>query len=76
MKRSSKNERIDERNEMSTVAQRNPGQSGEVSEWLKEAVLKTAIRETVSWVRIPPSPLCPGKTVFDVTTFASISLYL
>ncbi len=29
---------------------------GEVSEWLKELVLKTSRRETVSWVRIPPSP--------------------
>jgi hypothetical protein len=30
--------------------------SGEVAEWLKAPVLKTGIRETVSGVRIPPSP--------------------
>src|SRR5690606_42129628 len=31
--------------------------SGEVSEWLKEAVSKTVVRVTpVPWVRIPPSP--------------------
>lgn len=31
---------------------------GEVSEWSKEQAWKVCIRETVSWVRIPPSP--PG----------------
>ncbi len=30
--------------------------SGEVSERLKEHAWKACIRETVSWVRIPPSP--------------------
>ena len=29
---------------------------GEVAEWFKAAVLKTAVRESVPWVRIPPSP--------------------
>ena len=28
-----------------------------VAEWLNAAVLKTAERETVPWVRIPPPPL-------------------
>ena len=30
--------------------------NGEVAEWFKAAVLKTAVRESVPWVRIPPSP--------------------
>ena len=30
--------------------------AGEVAEWLMAPVLKTGIRETVSGVRIPPSP--------------------
>src|SRR6516162_492914 len=30
--------------------------SGEVAEWLKAHAWKACIRETVSWVRIPPSP--------------------
>ena len=34
---------------------------GEVSEWFKEAVLKTVILARVSWVRIPPSP--PDRNV-------------
>jgi hypothetical protein len=29
---------------------------GGVAEWFKAAVLKTAVPETVPWVRIPPSP--------------------
>lgn len=29
---------------------------GRVSEWFKEPVLKTGVRETVPWVRIPPLP--------------------
>jgi hypothetical protein len=32
------------------------GVSGEVAEWLKALAWKACIRETVSWVRIPPSP--------------------
>ena len=32
---------------------------GEVAEWLKAHAWKACIRETVSWVRIPPSP--PGS---------------
>lgn len=30
--------------------------SGRVAEWLKAAVLKTAVRASVPWVRIPPLP--------------------
>jgi hypothetical protein len=30
--------------------------AGRVSEWFKEPVLKTGVRETVPWVRIPPLP--------------------
>src|SRR3954469_6536950 len=33
---------------------------GRVSEWFKEPVLKTGVRETVPWVRIPPLP--PSQT--------------
>jgi hypothetical protein len=29
---------------------------GEVTEWFKVPVLKTGVRESVPWVRIPPSP--------------------
>ena len=39
--------------------------SGEVAEWLKAHAWKACIRETVSWVRIPPSPpalFCPART--------------
>ena len=32
--------------------------TGWVAEWTKAAVLKTAVRETVPGVRIPPHPLC------------------
>jgi hypothetical protein len=35
---------------------------GEMTEWLKVAVLKTAVPETVPWVRIPLSP--PDVTFF------------
>ncbi len=38
------------------IAQR---QSGWVAEWTKAAVLKTAVRESVPGVRIPPHPLPP-----------------
>ena len=34
---------------------------GEVAERLKAAVLKTAVLETVPWVRIPPSPPTTGN---------------
>ena len=33
-----------------------PSDRGRVSEWFKEPVLKTGVRETVPWVRIPPLP--------------------
>jgi hypothetical protein len=29
---------------------------GRVAEWFKATVLKTVVRETVPWVRIPPLP--------------------
>jgi hypothetical protein len=29
---------------------------GEVTEWLKVLASKASVRETVPWVRIPPSP--------------------
>ena len=29
---------------------------GQVAEWLNAAVLKTAVRVSVPWVRIPPCP--------------------
>ena len=39
-------------------ATRSPGQ---VSEWLKEPVLKTGVPATVPWVRIPPCPLASPR---------------
>ena len=39
------------------VSKDGPDQlDGRVSEWFKEPVLKTGVRETVPWVRIPPLP--------------------
>src|SRR5262249_28669222 len=35
---------------------------GEVAEWLKALAWKACIRETVSWVRIAPSPPVPSAT--------------
>ncbi len=32
------------------------GAAGEVPEWLNGPVLKTGVRASVPWVRIPPSP--------------------
>ena len=32
---------------------------GQVAEWLKALVLKTSVRESVPWVRIPPCPPFP-----------------
>ena len=38
-----------------------PPELGDVSEWFKEAVLKTVEPSRVPWVRIPPSPpICPS----------------
>lgn len=34
-----------------------PPELGDVSEWFKEAVLKTVESLRVPWVRIPPPPL-------------------
>jgi hypothetical protein len=34
-----------------------------VSEWFKEPVLKTGVRETVPWVRIPPHPPEPYENI-------------
>jgi len=33
-----------------------PDFAGEVSEWLKEHAWNACVRESVPWVRIPPSP--------------------
>lgn len=35
---------------------RETERNGWVAEWFKAAVLKTAVRVTVPWVRIPPHP--------------------
>ncbi len=35
------------------------GPAGGVAEWLNAAVLKTVVRESVPWVRIPPPPPLP-----------------
>ena len=40
-----------------------------MSEWFKEPVLKTGVRETVPWVRIPPLP--PSAHQFLRTSRAS-----
>ena len=39
--------------------------SGEVAEWLKAHAWKACIRETVSWVRIPPSPPSVPNNAFS-----------
>ena len=36
---------------------------GEVTEWSNVTVLKTVVRVSVPWVRIPPSP--PGNAIYD-----------
>ena len=41
--------------------------SGEVAEWLNAPVLKTGVRASVPWVRIPPSP-----PVFSLSTSSFI----
>jgi hypothetical protein len=52
-------------------------QCGEVAEWLKAHAWKACIRETVSWVRIPPSPpirarlSCGGQCSQEITTIAA-----
>ena len=44
---------------------------GEVAEWLKALAWKACIRETVSWVRIPPSPPIPiSKPLSDARAAA------
>src|ERR1700751_3727021 len=48
---------------------------GEVAEWLKALAWKACIRETVSWVRIPPSPPAYNKRALrlqDIAVFACI----
>ena len=42
-----------------------PRHTGEVAEWSKAPVSKTGMRETVSRVRIPPSPLTDGFDDID-----------
>jgi hypothetical protein len=44
---------------------------GEVSEWLKEIVLKTIKSARASWVRIPLSP--PNRFMKDITLTVSIN---
>ena len=45
------------------------GSAGEVAEWLKALAWKACIRETVSRVRIPPSP--PRLHLFQQVTIGS-----
>ena len=48
---------------------------GEVAEWLMAPVLKTGIRETVSGVRIPPSPpVLLNSCIYIVSILQSIPL--
>src|SRR6185503_20328264 len=42
--------------------------TGQVAEWLKALAWKACIRETVSWVRIPPCP----PSCFALTRFAGL----
>lgn len=57
------------------------GCCGEVAEWFKAAVLKTAVRESVPWVRIPPSPpnfpivrsVATGNLACNLVTFGTPS---
>ena len=44
------------RAERSARASANPDGHGSVAEWFKALVLKTSVRGTVPWVRIPPLP--------------------
>ena len=43
---------------------------GEVREWLKRAVSKTVVQETVPWVRIPPSPPCGAVAQWESASLA------
>ena len=47
---------------------------GEVCEWLKQAVLKTAVPERVPGVRIPPSPPCTTFIFLYLHAFLSLIL--
>ena len=46
----------------------NPALGGEVSEWFKETVLKTVVRETVPGVLISPSPPRAGRLLYPPPT--------
>jgi hypothetical protein len=48
------------------------GNSGQVAEWFKAAVLKTAVGGSSPWVRIPP---CPPKIIENVM-FSWIMVFL
>jgi hypothetical protein len=37
-------------------SRKNKDEDGRVAEWFKAAVLKTAVGESLPWVRIPPLP--------------------
>jgi hypothetical protein len=46
-------------------AARYPHSNGSVAEWFKALVLKTSVRGTVPWVRIPPLPPLALAKVFS-----------
>jgi Domain of unknown function (DUF4279) len=51
--------------------------SGGVAEWFKATVLKTVVRETAPWVRIPPPPPCssiPDNRRMAVVNRSEVSL--
>jgi hypothetical protein len=58
------------RAERSARASTNPDGHGSVAEWFKALVLKTSVRGTVPWVRIPPLP----PITIDLYSKISISL--
>ena len=54
------------------VKRANAGSNGSVAEWFKALVLKTSVRGTVPWVRIPPLP----PSFFEIIDLFSINLDL
>ena len=54
---------ICDRRSQSQIGNRPSANSGEVQEWLNWQHWKCCVRETVPWVRIPPSP--PQQEVRD-----------
>ncbi len=47
---------------------------GEVAEWSKAAVLKTAVPARVPWVRIPPSPQKNGGALLSIGILLVVGL--